>query len=172
MRLIVLDRGPMSQIIPTPSQAELEAMASEWQQRLRLQDWTVKIQVRRRHHMCLADAHGTCSWELRKKLAAIEIMDPADYDPGSWGWAEDVEKTVVHELLHLHFAPFAAKDDGPDDVAQEQAIDLIARALVAAKREAPPVGVEFQPAGDPDRPAIQVVHVPADSLFDRTVKTP
>lgn len=120
----------------TPARAELEAWVTEWQRRLRLQDWDVKIQVRRRYDMSLANAHGTCTWELCKKLAAIEIMDPNDYDPGSWAWVNDVEKTVVHELLHLHFAPFASPDDGPADIAQEQAIDLIARALVDAKRGA------------------------------------
>jgi hypothetical protein len=46
-----------------------------------------------------------------------------------------MEKTLVHELLHLHFAPFAAPDGTPEDTAQEQAIDLIAKALVAEHRK-------------------------------------
>lgn len=121
---------------PAPTQDELESLLSEWQRRLRLQDWTVKIQLRRRHDMSMDDSAGVCRWQLAKKLACVEIMDPHDYDPGSFGWAQDVERTLVHELLHLHFAPFATHDQ-PVDTAQEQAIDLIAGALVDAKREAP-----------------------------------
>lgn len=119
---------------PTPTQAQLDELLADWQRRLRLRDWNVKVQLRRRHDMSLEDSCGACRWQLSKKLACVELLDPIDYDPGSFGWPQDVEWTLVHELLHLHFAPFAEFGDGPLNTAQEQAIDLIAGALVDAKR--------------------------------------
>lgn len=124
---------------PTPTPEELGSLLAEWQKRLRLQDWNVKVQLRRRHAMSMEDSAGVCRWQLPKKLACIEIMDPYDYDPGAFGWTQDIERTLVHELLHLHFAPFATHDQ-PADTHQEQAVDLIAGALVDAKREAPEGG--------------------------------
>jgi hypothetical protein len=124
--------------LPTPTQAELESLLSEWQRRLRLQDWTVRIKCVRVHEMSLAGTDGTCTWQLETKRAIVEIIDPIDYPPSRFGYDQDIEKTIVHELLHLHFAPFATPDGGPFDTAQEQAIDLIAGALVDARRDLSP----------------------------------
>ena len=53
--------------------------------------------------------------------------------------------TIVHELLHLHFAPFQESDDTPKGVAQEQAINCISQAIIRGytgkvPTPAPPVG--------------------------------
>lgn len=119
----------------TPTQTELESLLAEWQKRLRLRDWTVRIKRVRVHEISIPGTDGTCTWGLETKRAIVEILDPIDYPPSRFGYDQDVEKTIVHELLHLHFAPFATQDGGPFDVAQEQAIDLIAGALVDAKRD-------------------------------------
>lgn len=115
------------------TEKELQKLCREWQKRLRLQDWDVKVFVKRESQFINENAAGECSWQLAKKLAVIRILDPIDYG-SNLAWPQDQEATLVHELLHLHFAPFAAKDDTPEDTAQEQAIDLIARALVELKR--------------------------------------
>ena len=122
---------------PTPTREELDALLAEWQRRLRLRDWDVRIKCVRGYDISLPGTDGTCTWQLETKRAIVEILDPMDYPPSRFGYDQDVERTLVHELLHLHFAPFAATDDRLADAAQEQAIDLIAAALVSAKREAP-----------------------------------
>lgn len=114
------------------TQEQLEALCAEWQRRLRLQDWDVKIRLRRRYDMWVETNQGECKHETLKKLALVNILDPTDYDPDNV-WPQDVERTVVHELLHLHFAPFVG-DYEQCNAAHEQAIDLIAGALVDAKR--------------------------------------
>lgn len=114
------------------TQAELEALCAKWQRILRLQDWDVVPKLVRWHEMP-TDRLGECDHRLSKKMAVIRVLDPNDAPPNN-AWPHDPEKTLVHELLHLHFAPFRAEPDTPADVAQEQVIDTLARALVALAR--------------------------------------
>lgn len=111
----------------------LTELCAEWQKRLRLMDWLVTVRYRRADDMPLANKGGCCSWKITLKAAVVDVLDPVDY-PADSHFLQDVEVTVVHELLHLHIAPFVADDDTPEDIAQEQAIECIAQALVKAKR--------------------------------------
>ena len=113
-------------------QVEAEALCQEWQRRLRLRDWDVKIVVSRSDEM-RPNCSGTCSTILSNKTALVTLMHPIDHSERCL-WPYDMEETLVHELLHMHFAPFQADEDTPADTAQEQAIDLIAHALVNLKR--------------------------------------
>lgn len=114
--------------------AELEDLLREWQKVLRLQDWVVTVKYARRYEMG-QNRSGECSYVLPLKKAEIKLIDPNDHDP-SWIEIPDSEVDLVHELEHLHFAPFMASmdEDYPGYVAMEQAIDLNAKALVALKR--------------------------------------
>ena len=40
--------------------------------------------------------------------------------------------TIVHELLHLHLAPFTQRLNETEQVAEEQAVNAISRSLVQA----------------------------------------
>lgn len=125
-------------------QATLETLLAEWQKTIRLQDWFVVVQFKRIYNLSSQDVLGECCWVLSKRSACISILDPNDYDPSIIS-KFDVESTLVHELLHLHFAPFAAI--GEETYQHEQAIDAIAKGLVDAKRMAivPPVADFIEP---------------------------
>ncbi|MEW6044997.1 MAG: hypothetical protein AB1609_00710 [Bacillota bacterium] len=114
------------------SQDELTEKCRLWQRRLRLQDWDIVTKIVRADDMH-SDGQGECMWVIERKEAIIKLLDPVDYSPRS-PFEQDHERTLVHELLHLHFAPFTAKDGTPEDVAQEQAIQCLAKALVALAR--------------------------------------
>lgn len=109
--------------------ADLTALCCEWQKVLRLQDWDVRITFAR--HFDIPERLGQCSWILNKKAANIEILIPGDFNHSS-EWRQDIEKTVVHELLHLHFAPID-KDDSTEQPT-EQAIEALAGGFVSLKR--------------------------------------
>ncbi len=114
------------------TQKKLEALLVEWQAILRLNDWDVKASMVDAIRM--PRARGDCSYVLETKTAEIRVRKPINDGP----WPADPEEAFVHELLHLHFAPFEAADDGsPQSVSQEQAINLIALALVTLKRRKP-----------------------------------
>ena len=114
---------------------DLQEILVKWQKILRLQDWVITIQYAK-HFDLNPDAQGQVGWNLFKKSAHIKVMDPGDYDP-SWPFPQDVQKTVVHELLHLHMAPFdETKADSLGDKMLEQAIECISSALVDRDRRA------------------------------------
>lgn len=116
---------------------KFDSLLVEWQKELRLQDWDVKAYLKR-HYNVSSGATGTCDFNFAGKTAVIRVLHSSDADP-AFSVAHDPEQTLVHELLHLHFAQFfsmtATKENDPDYYAKEQAIDLIAHALVNAKRK-------------------------------------
>lgn len=112
---------------------ELHEKLIEWQKRLRLQDWVVKVKIARNKDVA-EKSQGHCNWVIQKKMATIIILDPLDY-PDDTMHPQDMEQTLVHELLHLHFAPFDDEVDTPKEIAIEQATDCIAYALVNIHRE-------------------------------------
>ena len=118
------------------TQQEAQALCCEWQERLRLQDWDVKVDIAREAQFRTSGTAGECRWVLAKKTALVYLLDPVDYPPDI-RWEQDHEVTLVHELLHLHGAPFDQFESGsPEEIALEQMIDLTARALVALERQA------------------------------------
>ncbi len=96
----------------------------------------MKVNLMRERDFNTNDSQGECSTVLTTKTAVIRVLDPLDYSPNA-AWPQDMERVLVHELLHLHFAPFEAENGTPEDVLQEQAIDCIATGLVALDRQAP-----------------------------------
>lgn len=117
------------------TQEQLEALCREWQGILRLQDWRVFLRKTRARDMSNPDHQGECEWVLSRKEAYISLLDPVDYPPDAIE-PQDEELTLVHELMHLHFAPFWTDkgEDDPERIAMEQAIELTAQALVRLKR--------------------------------------
>ena len=114
------------------TQRRLEAIAKRWQSALKLSDWEVIVKLTRAKNMTRQDSMGVCNHTLTKRIAYIEIMNPRDYTPDYLD--HDIERTVVHELLHCHFAPFEAKTGTPEDMAQEQTIHAISTTLVELDR--------------------------------------
>lgn len=114
-------------------QAQLNDALAYWQKALRLQDWTVVAEVVPGH---ITDyAQGDCSHYLKLKEACIRLADPKHRRSNSFS-AWDSETTLVHELLHLHFAPFRPDEDETplEFIFWEQAIEQIAKAIVAINR--------------------------------------
>jgi len=112
------------------TEPELTALCAEWQKRLRLQDWTVKVKIARERDMD-ANRAGQILWVSLKKVALIKILDSVDYNHTD-GWPQDHEETLVHELLHLHNSRFPTEENNIDE---EVAITCVAQALVALKRK-------------------------------------
>lgn len=78
------------------------------------------------------------------KDAIMQLLSPLDFPLLSEHFSAEqtnYDVTIVHELLHLHFAPFQEDDETPKGIAQEQAINCISATIVAAygKNVCPPV---------------------------------
>ena len=79
------------------------------------------------------------------------MLHPSAFNPDELIEPYDMAVHLVHELLHLHFASFMNDDENSlIHVAQEQAIEDIARALVKLKRDMRQKGIDdfVEMAGD------------------------
>lgn len=117
------------------SQEQLEQYLHDWQKELRLMDWDVSIAIKPAHKMFTQDAQASIEWQLAEKTAMIHILHPDDY-PDGLVRDQDHEVSLVHELLHLHYAPFEETEAGTlaHDM-MELSIDTISHTLVRLKRE-------------------------------------
>jgi hypothetical protein len=113
------------------TQGELEVVAGYWQKVLRHQDWEIKTAKKRQRDIG-CNGWATCDVCLPSKAATIEVVDPIDYDDGPWPF--DMEHLVVHELLHIHFAPFKTTPGSHEEIFEEQAVESLTRALLSLNR--------------------------------------
>lgn len=121
--------------------AELEERLRYWQGVLRLRDWKVQLVVERIHEMRDEERertlHGFIEQLPEERLAKIHLLDPDDYPPTCWT-PDDLETTLVHELLHLYFKPLEPEEKSAVyRIAEEQAINAMAEALTTLDRRQP-----------------------------------
>lgn len=117
----------------TPKRPNLVKLCSYWRTELDLRDWTFKIRYSK---VCELDGErkaGTTLITRHKRLAYITILDPKAVDECDWPNI-DVEKTLVHELLHCPIETFFDARTRADICAIEWLIDSVAIALVNFKR--------------------------------------
>lgn len=121
------------------TQRQLTALMKRWQKRLRLQDWKVKVKLvgqeefdakGQTYDFSAKTNYGFCEQLVEAKTATIWMVKleegPTEEDISE---RQEIENTLVHELLHLHFAPFASKRP-EDELQHEQAIEAITEALL------------------------------------------
>jgi len=129
-----MGRTKKTDVTPEVTDDRLNDLCLEWQTRLRLLDWAIVVRFVRGHELDPGTV-GDCSPTMTLKRATIRIVTEGDYSGGNEE-PYSVENILIHELIHLHVFPFYDPHDWntPQGIAAEQAIDLIAGALVKAKR--------------------------------------
>lgn len=105
-----------------------------WKKWLRLSDWDIVVRVARSYDMP-ANTQGRCEWTDSRKEALIKLLDPTDWDPSTI-YPQDMEVTLVHELIHLHLSVLADRRSASiEDTILEQAIHALAYSLVGLDRK-------------------------------------
>lgn len=107
-------------------------LVEEWQETLRIVDWMIEI-VPAAHDSGVFARVRICSGSMR---ATMEVRDPV-YASDSNSYTNDLEVTIIHELLHLRFFETEAAMGHEKLDGHETAIELTAMALVASKRGVP-----------------------------------
>jgi hypothetical protein len=137
----VSNAQPASDPLPAREKTLLaQSFASErlwvWQKRLNLDDWNISVVVAPASDL-KPKTLGNVHWELEKKTATIRVLDPADYRLPFKEMLEDMEFTVVHELIHLELAPVLSdlhrSDANRRD--EEHAVNHVADALLRLGRK-------------------------------------
>lgn len=108
-------------------------LLKEWQTRLGLQDWIIKLNDNcKPEDMVIENVTGCSEWTESIKTARIDILGEEYYDERIVPY--DFEKTLVHELLHLKTSLISSQVSDLQERYMHQMIDDLARALVSAKR--------------------------------------
>lgn len=104
------------------AQACRDALAF-WQPIIGLSDYVIHLVL----DPTIAPAMGMCTPDYVYKEALIQICPTTEV-------AHDLEATVVHELLHCHFAFAQTKYGTKERVAEEQGVESITRGLIRLRR--------------------------------------
>jgi hypothetical protein len=106
-----------------------------WQKRLKLESWNITVAVARAGEL-KPKTLGNIHWDLDKKTALIHVLDPADYTLPFDAMLQDMEFTVVHELIHLELSPVLSPLQRSDENRrdEEHAVNYMAQALLDLDR--------------------------------------
>jgi hypothetical protein len=110
---------------------DLLAAVAYWQSTLRLLDW--RIDARYVPDLCNgvgAPVYGLCSYLADNKTATILVRDPST--PIDGAEPKTLDEIVSHEVSHLHFAPFGARE-AAEVMAEENAVWAFSEALAQLK---------------------------------------
>jgi hypothetical protein len=109
---------------------------SVWQKRLNLQDWNISLLVSRATEL-KPKTLGNIHWDTEKKTAVIRVLDPADYKLPFSEMLQDLEFTVVHELIHLELSPVLSplQRNDANRREEEHAVNHMADALLKLDRQ-------------------------------------
>lgn len=120
---------------PPASAREREAAAQAfvnqklviWQDRLNLRDWKLKADLLRPKDL-EPKTLGNIHWDTDTKQATIGVLSSYDYTLPWQEMLDDMEFTIVHEMVHLHLASLPRSDASRR--IEEHAVNELARALL------------------------------------------
>ena len=105
-----------------------------WQKRLKLEDWNITIKLVRTSQL-KPKTLGNIHWDSDTKRAGINVLSPADYKIPFPEALQDMEFTVVHELLHLQLSSLPRNEASRS--AEEKAVNNLTDALLVLERQLP-----------------------------------
>ena len=114
---------------------KLEALCEQWQSALRLKDWDVEVQVVRIKDLGKGK-HGDVFYDALHKDALVRLLDPRDEKAADLRKPLDHEHTLVHELMHLHWAGLESsiKNDKLPELLMENGIKACSSLVVELLR--------------------------------------
>ncbi len=103
-----------------------------WQERLKLNDWRITWTMAHRSDL-KPNTVGQIHWDKPSKSASILVLDSSDYRMPFNAMLDDMELTIIHELVHLKLTslPHSEASRG----SEEQAVNGISEALFALEHQ-------------------------------------
>ncbi len=102
-----------------------------WKGQLGLEKWNVTIVLTKRADL-KPKTLGGIHWDKGKHTAVIQVMHPSDYKMTRADMLNDMEETVVHELIHLKLSSLNRSEAARS--SEEEAVNGIAGALLRLER--------------------------------------
>lgn len=130
------------------TEEECKATINTWKTILSLEDWTVLLYyIDGTEDQIEADSAGegyrasaSAVMDFYTKTLTLRIYYPTQEDKAATVTPWDMEKSIVHELVHILYSHAAQKYEGPSQytdesmVLLEQSVEATANALIAVKR--------------------------------------
>ena len=98
-----------------------------WQKRLGLVDWKLSVLVAPPGDL-KPETLGNIHWNTDQKTAVIRVLQPAGYQTSCSAAIDDMQTTLVHELVHLELSSLPRSTDSRKD--EEKAVNRITGALL------------------------------------------
>ena len=108
-----------------------EALAT-WRRRLNLEQWNISVVMTRRSDL-KPGTGGKIRWDKDKRSALICVVAASDYQLPLQEMLDDMEFTIVHELIHLELASLPRSEASRS--SEEHAVNRIAAALLRLARQ-------------------------------------
>jgi len=102
-----------------------------WQDRMNLKDWDIRVELVRADKL-EPKTLGNIHWDTDIKVATIGVLSPEDYKLPYKAMLDDMEFTIVHELVHLELASLPRSEASRR--VEEHAVNEIADALLNLAR--------------------------------------
>ena len=102
-----------------------------WQTRLKLQNWKISVLMTRRDQL-KRKTLGGIRWDKAQGSAVISVLDPSEYRLPFGEMLEDMEFTIVHELVHLELASLPRSEASRSQ--EEHAVNQLTEALLGLDR--------------------------------------
>jgi len=102
-----------------------------WQKRLNLEKWKVSVELVRNTSL-KPKTLGNIHWDASTMQAAIDVQSSYDYKLPLQAMLDDMEFTVVHELVHLQLSSLPRSEASRS--AEEHAVNEITQALLNLAR--------------------------------------
>lgn len=116
-----------------PDEKILKKLTDYWIGILGLQEWEIVSRIKRKTDMLL-DCVGDVSYQFIHKKAIVSVIDPMDWNNNLF--KQDMEETLVHELLHLKFSIMDDTEEESDNhigVLSHQLLCDMARSFMKLK---------------------------------------
>jgi len=127
------DRGPLAD-------RYLSERLTVWQNRLKLQEWNVSLVLSHPGDLRRGTL-GNIRWDADKKTARIRVLDASEYHRPFHATLDDMEFTVVHELIHLELSSVTRHEESrsaESRSAEEDAVNRMAESLLQLDRKESP----------------------------------
>ena len=131
---------------PLISEEQVDQWLRLWQDRLRLHEWRIEAKIVRIWDL---DPHtlGHIHWSRSRKTATIKVLNPVDYQIPPSRIAEDIEMSIVHELVHLQLSALT-QDDRTSVANEEVVVTKIATALMGLGANSPALSAASSGGGN------------------------
>jgi hypothetical protein len=132
-------QAPEYEVLREPNPVQRKALAEKfvaerlklWQHRLNLENWKIRVNLVRAADL-RPGTLGNIRWDANRHQATIKVMRVEEYPVPLHTMLDDMEFTIVHELLHLELSALPRSEASRSD--EEHTINRLTKSMIKLER--------------------------------------